>query len=147
MISSLRRLFRITIYSIAFLMAACASRQAMVENAQTFSQCKQACQQQLEICSRVCHNSCSKCSKNACQGTRKRYNRYQHEQCVRGEFVMRELQSYRDPLQCRKNTCDCQADYRVCVQSCAGKIRKRLQVVPACVPPINSQMYEEILHD
>jgi hypothetical protein len=34
--------------------------------------------------------------------------------------VSRDLNSYRDPLQCRKVTCDCLADNNVCKASCRG---------------------------
>jgi hypothetical protein len=42
------------------------------------------------------------------------------------------LNSYRDPLQCRKVTCNCHADYQVCIQSCSGVIHKQLRVASAC---------------
>lgn len=62
----------------------------------------------------------------------KSYGRYVHEQEVQGGMVIQELKSYRDPLQCRKVSCNCMADYNVCVQGMSGIIHKRLQVNPAC---------------
>lgn len=46
---------------------------------------------------------------------------------------MRELNSYRDPLQCRKVTCDCLSDFAICKKGCTGVIPTKLQAVPYCV--------------
>lgn len=94
--------------------------------------CKRSCQVQREYCGKICRDSCLQCTRHAYHHAVKRYARYKHEQCVRGEYVMRELQSYADPLKCTKTTCECPAEYAVCIQACDGKIRKRLQVAPVC---------------
>jgi len=94
--------------------------------------CKISCQQQFNTCNKLCHNSCRQCSAYSSYTTAKHYNHYKSEQFIRGGIIARELNSYRDPLQCRKSTCECAADYRICTQSCAGIIYKRLQVAPTC---------------
>ena len=106
----------------------CTHHQASIEQ----KVCYVGCKQKLEACNQVCHNDCQQCSSVADHSAVTSYNRYKHEQCVQGGAIIRELQSYRDPLQCRKITCGCRADYRVCMQSCSGIIRKRLQVSPLC---------------
>ncbi len=94
--------------------------------------CKASCQQRLNVCNNACFNSCARCSARANSGAALRYNEYKQEQCLQGKEVVRELKSYRDPLQCRKTTCECSVDYRACAQSCSGKIPKRLEKSPAC---------------
>jgi hypothetical protein len=97
---------------------------------------KRACIQQCEVkkkaCQKVCSTSCKQCEAEANTSMTKRYKTYVHEQCVQGERVALQLQSFRDPLQCRKTSCDCPADYRACVGACRGNIRKSLQVTPFC---------------
>ena len=90
------------------------------------------CQERFKTCAKVCDKSCKTCSKEASCSAARHYNRMVHEQVVQGGMIARELNSYRDPLQCRKTTCNCQADYTVCKAACTGIIRKRLQVGPAC---------------
>jgi hypothetical protein len=94
--------------------------------------CLNACQAKLVHCKQVCIDNCAICTKKSSLKTFKRYEQYIHEQKIQGKMVARELQAYRDPLECRKVTCHCQADYQVCMQSHAGFIHKNLQVVPAC---------------
>lgn len=94
--------------------------------------CKKSCQESYHQCRKVCHNSCRNCAAYEQQVTAKHYRNYTHEQCVEGGFVIRQLNSYRDPLKCRKTTCDCEADYQICSQACSGIIHKYLQVAPTC---------------
>ncbi|MCP0914468.1 MULTISPECIES: acyltransferase [Legionella] len=94
--------------------------------------CKNACLERLSICQQVCDNSCRQCAARANRAAERSYNQYKKEECLRGGIITRELKSYRDPLQCRKTTCECGADYRVCLKACSGVIHKRLQVAPAC---------------
>lgn len=92
------------------------------------TKCKQACRFELKQCHSICHNNSQQCHACANANALKSYIKYQHQQCVQGKALVRELQSYRDPLQCKKTTCDCYADYRMCNQACTGLIQKRLQV-------------------
>lgn len=94
--------------------------------------CLQTCENQLADCMKVCQNSCANCGVSATKSAANDFKQFKHQQCVQGAMVARELQSYRDPLQCRKTTCNCQADHKICLQSCTGIIHKRLQVPPTC---------------
>ena len=94
--------------------------------------CIALCQKHLEACRKNCQDSCVNCVASANRHMARRYNKYMHEEWVQGKVVTRELQSYRDPLQCRKNTCNCRVDYTICTQSCNGTIYKRLQRAPIC---------------
>ncbi len=114
------------------MLGSCSSYQTMVNHAQQKTACKTICQERFHSCRQRCHNSYQQCNMNAYDEAIQRYKQYKHEQCVKGESVVLELKSFRDPLQCIKITCECSADLLVCKQSCAGKIRKRLQVPPAC---------------
>ncbi len=94
--------------------------------------CQAQCSTMLEQCTKSCRNNCPSCAYCADSVAAKDYMTYKRRQCVQGGLIARDLQSYRDPLQCRKMTCDCQKDYSVCMQSCSGLIHKRLQVQPKC---------------
>lgn len=96
-------------------------------------QCKLACTQHFEFCRQNCIDSCPNCSASSQMKAAENYRKYVHERSVEGKKVMRELNSYRDPLQCRKVTCDCLSDFAICKQGCAGVIPKKLQAVPYCV--------------
>lgn len=100
---------------------------------QEIAQCQQVCVQHFEFCKNNCVNNCPTCSWASTRSSVINFTKYVNEQKVQGKKVMRELNSYRDPLQCRKVTCDCLADLSVCKQSCSGVVRKRVQVVPNCV--------------
>lgn len=119
---------RIILFIVVLLLTACTNPRL----ANDLALCKKKCQLQFNSCSLVCRNNCSQCGKAAnCSATR-HYNQYKREQLIQGRVIVRELNSYRDPLQCRKVTCNCLADSNVCTQSCGGIIHKRLQPVPAC---------------
>ena len=113
-------------------LVACASQQLVVKRINDRGLCKNVCQERLNSCNHECHNNCQECTQGSNCSTARDYNKYKHEQCVQGGIIARELNSYRDPLQCRKTTCDCYADYNVCIQSCNGLIHKRLQAAPVC---------------
>lgn len=94
--------------------------------------CQRQCMVQFKACSQQCENNCRQCSQaSRCQSS-KMYARFVKGQTIQGGIIARQLNSYRDPLQCRKTTCDCETDYRVCSQACHGIIKKRLRVPPAC---------------
>lgn len=94
--------------------------------------CKQACKAQYIKCDSLCRDNCPGCGVKSRQTTLKRYRQYIHERTVSGQIVGRELQSYRDPLQCRKITCACLAENAICMQHCTGDIHKKLQAAPIC---------------
>lgn len=128
----LQQFNRLIIYFAIILLCSCASYHTLLKPSQEQKTCKLSCQARMKQCSQRCHDNCPNCCVGANQRAIRHYDLYKHQQTVQGKIVALELKSYRDPLQCRKITCDCPADYRVCIQSCTGKIRKRLQVVPPC---------------
>jgi hypothetical protein len=120
-------IFRMSVITLWLCLSGCVHH-----NTVGVAACKLSCQSRLNICNQTCDNSCLQCAAKANHSTQRSYQRYVNEQCVRGGYRVRQLQSYRDPLQCRKITCECMADYQVCLQSCTGIIRKRLQVPLTC---------------
>ncbi|MDP3706405.1 MAG: acyltransferase [Legionellaceae bacterium] len=111
------------------LLISCSTYQQMIHHASTLKACRLMCSDRLQQCAHTCQNNERNCTALANAEAAVHFNQYKHQRCVQGEIVALELQSYRDPLQCRKITCACRADYGVCTQSCKGKIHKRLQVV------------------
>ena len=106
--------------------------QGVHENTQIVQQCMMTCMQQLEYCKKNCFDNCPNCSYVSKIKTKENFDKYVYERKVEGKKVMRELNSYRDPLQCRKVTCDCLADNTICKQGCTGVILKKLQPVLYC---------------
>lgn len=102
------------------------------EQKTTQTACIATCEQRAAACTKVCRNNCRQCQARAGQSTSESYLYYQHEQFVKCDIVARQLNSYRDPLQCRKVTCSCSADYQICMQSCGSGIKKQLRVAPVC---------------
>ncbi len=102
------------------------------KKAEAVRACISQCKVKQATCYNTCSDSCKQCEKEERATMIKRYKTYTHEQCVQGRRVALQLQSFRDPLQCRKTTCNCPADYRVCVGECRGNIRKYLQITPFC---------------
>jgi hypothetical protein len=114
------------------LFSSCSSIQSSVFNARKVRSCTSVCHERLVECSKVCHNNNIECIEKAKCRAVYHYERYVHEQEIQGRVAPLELNSYRDPLQCRKTACNCYADNNVCVQSCKGRIHKSLQIGPAC---------------
>ncbi|WP_131775561.1 acyltransferase [Legionella impletisoli] len=119
---------RILVTAIILLLTACAKHPMTPHQIA----CKAECAKRFEACCKVCKNSCKNCSQCTTQAAARSYAQFKHRQCVQGAMISRELQSFRDPLQCSKTTCECIGDYRICEQSCTGLIHKRLQVAPTC---------------
>lgn len=94
--------------------------------------CQQRCEIEADKCHAMCRNNCAQCSAYANQSAKTSYRKYQREKVIEGGTIARQLKSYRDPLQCRKTTCSCKADYQLCISSCGGKIRKQLKETPVC---------------
>lgn len=125
-------MMRVLIWSISMMLLLMLT--GCIDQALTPEQsaCTSMCAKRLASCDAACKNNSQCCAASLATTTAKNYTKYKHQQCVQGVMIARDLQSYRDPLQCRKMTCDCKADYRVCVQSCTGLVHKRLQVEPPC---------------
>ncbi|KTD15654.1 acyltransferase [Legionella gratiana] len=119
---------------VVFLsLLSCQGIRQHVLKERAIAQCTMICMQHFEFCKKNCVDNCPTCSA-ASQATAARdFEIYVHERKVEGKKVLRELNSYRDPLQCRKVTCNCQLDLIICKQSCAGVIPKKLQTVPNCI--------------
>lgn len=113
-------------------LSSCATQQNNAIKSSSLSQCKQVCFQHLKTCSATCTDNCPACSAKSTYHSASNYSKYVHEQRIEGVFITRELNSYRDPLQCRKITCNCAADFNTCNQGCTGIIQKRLRAVPYC---------------
>ena len=94
--------------------------------------CHKTCQSRLKSCHDQFRHDCLRCKQIAHQQMTTRYQHYVQEQSIKGEIIVRRLNSYLDPLQCRKITCNCAADYQVCTQSCGGQNHQQLHVPPVC---------------
>lgn len=114
------------------LITSCMFQNYPARGDRNFMVCKASCDKRLNACTKLCRNNCPQCLAAASQSTARTYAHYVHEQYVKGGFIALQLNSFRDPLQCRKTTCNCRADYQICMQSCGGVISKRLQHVPLC---------------
>ena len=110
-----------------FGLSACVSYVQLAEQRHVRQVCEQRCDTRLVQCQEHCHDSCQTCTQQAKAITEKYYQHYWQGRCVEGKRPILQLQSYHDPLQCRKKSCDCAADYRVCRSACRGSIPKRLQ--------------------
>jgi hypothetical protein len=94
--------------------------------------CHTQCRTQLTTCAVICQNSCAVCSQEVQCKTDETYRQYVAQQRAQGLTVARERNSYRDPLACKKFTCDCMSDYDLCKQRCSGKVKPLLQN-PTCI--------------
>jgi hypothetical protein len=115
-------------FSCLFLISGCMHR--------VNPSCTAACETRYQTCNKVCRNTCSQCTAAAGQSRDRHYGHYINEQYVKGGMIALQLNSFRDPLQCRKVTCSCREDYRICLQSCgsgaSGVIKKYLEHAPLC---------------
>lgn len=117
---------------VVLLLTGCVNHLGTAVSLEDKKVCMMACENRFGQCQDACVDSCKTCAKQANQETTTYYRHYRHERCVQGKTMVRRLQSYHDPLQCKKSSCDCPADYRVCVDACSGDVHKRLQVAPMC---------------
>ena len=120
---------RITAIIMILLLSGCST---YVDHLREMKACRLKCSGIQKRCEHACRNNCQNCNVLSNTETAVHFNHYKHQQNIQGSIVALELQSFRDPLQCRKPTCDCKVDFGVCLQSCRGKIRKRLKVVQPC---------------
>lgn len=125
-------LWRIFFCIVLLGLAGCVIKEKIMANPPALNQCKMICVQHFESCKQHCTNNCPTCSADSSYTSTSNYLKYLHERQVQGGFVTRGLKSYRDPLQCRKVTCNCTSDFITCNQGCTGVIQKRLRSVPYC---------------
>lgn len=117
---------------VLFFLTSCASHQKSMVDAREKMACKTSCKHHFTACQRICDNSCPTCCLYGDERTNRSFAYYVQQQRIQGLGTIRNLDSYQDPLQCRKTTCDCPTDYQVCLQTCTKKIPKRLQMAPHC---------------
>jgi hypothetical protein len=125
-------LVRIVTCCSLIMLSGCAHYNSYKHQMQERAVCREACHEQQRLCHKVCYNNCPFCCERADGNAEIRYKKYKQQQRMQGSPVIRQLKSYRDPLQCRKTSCDCVTDHAVCLQSCTGKLPKKLQIAPAC---------------
>ena len=121
MIHALLR-FLVSVLLLSMLIA-CAHQPGADRRSGEIRACKINCQIKARACTRLCRNNCRSCAFFAHQKAAHSYCQFEHEQIVQGGIISRELNSYRDPLQCRKITCDCITDYRACAKTCTMPLR------------------------
>ena len=114
------------------LCSACTVQHNKLTSTQSLNTCHYLCIKKFNLCKESCLNYCQFCVKSADNSAKYAYMSYIHEEKIQGGSIDRGLQSYRDPLQCRKTSCNCYADLVVCKQSCTGIIQKRLEITPVC---------------
>lgn len=122
------------IFFSASLLTGCGHRASTVDVPSKYSirQCLKQCTIHYENCKPTCDNNCANCQMQAYKKAAVNYQRYAQQLKISGGYNVRELRSYRDPLQCRKVTCNCSADFLACRQACTGSIHKVLQAAPYC---------------
>ncbi|OGV51556.1 MAG: hypothetical protein A3F46_09230 [Legionellales bacterium RIFCSPHIGHO2_12_FULL_42_9] len=54
-----------------------------------------------------CRISCSNCNSYALTVATKKYKNFVQEQTIQSGVITRSINSYRDPLECRKTACNC----------------------------------------
>lgn len=113
-------------------LSGCITQQKIPIDNEALKQCKMVCTQHLDSCKQNCNNNCPMCSSYSNFTSAANYFKYVHEKHVEGGFIDRGLNSYRDPLQCRKVTCNCTSDFNTCIQGCTGVVQKQLRSVPYC---------------
>jgi hypothetical protein len=94
--------------------------------------CIKQCYGELHYCKKICKDSCPNCCSSSKLHATESYGRYARQSKVQGFFPINLLQYYDDPLKCKKTSCNCQADYVLCKQHCAGIITKRLNNKKPC---------------
>lgn len=121
---------RLLVLSVFFLLGllGCSTYQTSISQ----KPCQSLCADRFKKCKRSCTNSCSKCQQRTRYEAWQSFNNYVQEKKVTGGYMVRSLNSYRDPLQCHKVSCDCVADLNTCSQGCTGLIKKQLSNVSRC---------------
>lgn len=125
-------IFRIVLCCSFCCLISCSHQSNTSARNSQFANCAASCETRAIACKKICRNNCQNCSTANSRKAAKNYAHYIKERCVRGDIIALQLNSFRDPLQCRKVTCDCRADFQVCMQACGGVIHKRLQPAPVC---------------
>ena len=95
-------------------------------------QCIVQCQQTKNTCQQLCQNDSPLCKARARERARQDFNEYVSQRKIAGKPIVRDLDSFYDPLQCASPTCNCEADYRACYQMCGGQVVAEKKCVANC---------------
>ncbi len=117
---------------IILLLFGCSKHDDASSTKSKANACKYRCNVLHDKCKSLCDDGCEQCLKQSFAANNRHYAQFIHQQIIQGGLVARELKSYRDPLQCLKTTCNCHADYYLCLDACTGSIHKRLQSPMTC---------------
>lgn len=115
----------ISLFVLLFL-TSCSNYSQYLNNERQLKICHLQCNAGLDKCKTSCRNNLQECEVLSSMQAGLRFKKYKMRQINQGIIVNEELQSFKDPLQCRKVTCSCLEDFRVCKQACRGKIYKYL---------------------
>lgn len=126
-INNLHKVTVTLLSGILLLLTGCSYYQHYEQQLEHKKQCRTHCEQRYQHCLRVCDDNPALCRLKSKARAAAHFAFYQHQQNVKGQVVMEELNAFRDPLVCRNTTCDCVEDKNMCQQACRGFIRKRLQ--------------------
>jgi hypothetical protein len=122
-----RKYSNAVIYLSLLLLSACTYFNNQHVQFEHWKLCQAHCDQRYQGCAQNCDDNERICKIKNNAITAVHFARYQQQQNVKGQIVAEELSSFRDPLACRKTTCDCDQDKNICKQACRGVIHKRLQ--------------------
>ena len=133
----LKIITKILFISIIVLLAACSAKYEKyyefdVPKAQDGAKCVQICHETKTNCSKMCNNDTQLCQRNQLDHATIAYQSYIKERKVEGDVINRDLNSFYDPLQCSKVSCDCERDYRACYKMCGGKVITKQRCVENC---------------
>lgn len=95
-------------------------------------QCIETCNKTKQNCQNMCTNDTSLCQKNMMLQAKLEYGDYIKEKRTEGSQINRDLNSFYDPLQCSKISCDCDRDYRACYRMCGGKVKVKKRCIANC---------------
>jgi hypothetical protein len=122
----------LTLLLCSLILTACVHHQAIIQKIHPNQSCLNQCLQEFSYCKKICTDSCPECCGVSKFHALESYHRYVRQSHVQGFFPINLLQSYDDPLKCKKNSCECQADYVLCKQHCTGIITKKLNHKKQC---------------
>ncbi len=110
-----------------FLLSSCAFYSQFQEKSAQRKACFAHCEQRCFHCDRVCDDNAKLCAAKSDTQAAVHFVLNRHQQMIKGQVVVTDMASFRDPLACMKTTCNCEKDKKMCKQVCRGKIYKRLQ--------------------
>ena len=108
-------------------LGACSQYHDFQDKIKAHQHCAKACKTRMHFCNKFCRNDPAQCKRWADASATVHFGHYRQEKLIQGEPIGSELQGFRDPLACKKVSCDCLADFDLCIQTCQGNIHKRLQ--------------------